>query len=235
MSKPPKITGQPLHVSYDADRDTLVACAYGAVPQPALESRTVGITCWLSFVLRKPKGTVIGFVLDGLSAVDVDDHDPTLWTDPRFTVPVLGLTDAGVGEIILRARCTFGAASTADVSARIAARAHAAAGEHREAERELRAALSAGDLQAHLALAGCLCSQGRYREAYDHGRIFTQLDPEDSWGFAWLGRAALELGDRTEAETALREAVRLEGDGSHRTPAGGVLRSLTGGTGNETR
>lgn len=103
MSKPSKITGQPLHVSYDADRDTLVACAYGAVPQPALESRTVGITCWLSFLLRKPKGTVIGFVLDGLSAVDVDDHDPTLWTDPRFTVPVLGLTDAGVGEIILRA------------------------------------------------------------------------------------------------------------------------------------
>ncbi|MEJ7784891.1 MAG: tetratricopeptide repeat protein [Solirubrobacteraceae bacterium] len=227
MSRPPKITRRPLRVSYDAERDLLLVCEYGAVPQPALEEHLAGITCWLGFLLRKPKGTVIGFILDGMSEIDVDEHDPTLWTGPRFSVPVLGLTDASVAEIVLRARCTFGGASTADVSATRAARMHAQAGEHRAAERELRTALSAGDLRAHITLAGCLCSQGRYREAYDHARIFTQLDPRDSWGFAWLGRAALELGDRGEAETALRRAVRLERQGSHRTPAARALRSLT--------
>lgn len=226
MPKPPKITSRPLRPSYCVERDLLVVCEYGAVPQPALDSHLVGVTCWLSFLLRKPRGTVIGFVLDGPSEIDVDDHSPSLWAGPRFDVPVLGLAAASVAEIVLRARCTFDGASTADVVAADAARAHAAAGRHRDAERELRAALGGGDLRAHLMLAACLCHQGRYAEAYDHARIFTQLAPRDSWGFAWMGRAALELGEGREAEAALRRAVKLERRGSHHTPAGGLLRSL---------
>lgn len=226
VPRPPKITRRPLRASYDAERDLLVACEYGAVPQPALESHTAGITCWLSFLLRKPGGTVIGFALDGLSEIDVDEHCPSLWAGPRFDVPVLGLAKASVAEIVLRARCTFAGTSTPDVLALRAARAHAAAGERDDAERELRRALGCGDLHAHLMLAACLCSQGRYRESYDHARIYTQLAPRDSWGFAWIGRAALELGDEREAEAALRRAVDLERRGSHRTSAGGMLRSL---------
>lgn len=226
MPKPPKITSRPLRPSYDAGRDLLVVCEYGAVPQPALDSHVVGVTCRLSFLLRRPRGTVIGFVLDGLSEIDVDEHCPSLWSGPRFDVPVLGLTSASVAEIVLRARCTFDGASTADVVAADAARACAAAGDHARAERELRCALGCGDLRAHLMLAACLCNQGRYGEAYDHARIFTQLAPRDSWGFAWMGRAALELGEEREAEVALRRAVKLERRGSHHTPAGGLLRSL---------
>jgi hypothetical protein len=44
--------------------------------------------------------------------------------------------------------------------------------------------------------------------------------------FAWMGRAALELGDPQEAQSALLRAVHLEHRGSHHTPAGGMLRSL---------
>lgn len=139
---------------------------------------------------------------------------------------MLGLTRASVAEVALRARTTFGRASTADVAAQRAARRHARAGEHAAADRELRAALSCGDLRAHVMLAGCLCAQGNYAEAYDHARIYTQLAPRDSWGFAWQGRAALELGDEREAVVALRRAVRLERAGSHPTPAQEMLRAM---------
>ena len=221
-----KITRRPLRASFDADSDLLTVCEYGTVPQPALASHIAGVSCWLSFLLRKPGGTVIGFVLDGLSEIDVDDHPASLWADPRFDVPVLGLTHASVAEIVLRARTTFAGVSTADVAARHAARRHARDGAPDEAEHALRLALGAGDIRAHLLLAGCLCAQGRYREAYDHARIFTQLAPRDSWGFAWLGRAALELGEEQEAMRALRHAVKLERRGSHRTPARSMLRAL---------
>lgn len=223
----PAITRRPLRLSHDAERDLLVACEHDAVPQPALVGHAAGITCWLSFLLRRPGGTVNGFVLDGLSELDVDDHEPSLWSGPRFVVPVLGLIRAAsVAEIVLRARTTLGGASTADVVAARRARHNASAGEHAAAEGELRTALGCGDLRAHLTLAGCLCVQGRYAPAYDHARIYTQLAPRDSWGYAWLGRAALELGDTCEATSALRRAVRLERAGSHATPAAGMLEAL---------
>lgn len=201
-------------------------CEHGSVPQPGLDDHTAGITDRLRFLLRRPAGPVNGFALDDFSTIDVDGHEPSLWDEPRFTVGVLGLKRASVAEIVLRARATFGAGSTADVLAAGTGAAHARAGDHADAERELRAGLSCGDLRAHLSLAGCLCAQGRCAEAYDHARIYTELAPHDSWGFAWLGRAALELGDRAEALTALRRAVRLERAGSHRTPAARVLRAL---------
>ena len=226
MPKSPKITRRPLRPSYDADRDLLVVCEYATVPQPALADHTAGVSCWLSFLLGKPGGAVVGFALDGLSDIDVDDHPESLWDGPRFDVPVLGLAQAGVAEIVLRARSTFAGMSTPDVLAANAARAHARAGHHADAERELRSALASGCLRAHVMLAACLCEQGRYGDAYDHARIFSELAPRDSWAFAWMGRAALELGDQAEAEAALRRAVKLERRGSHATPAGDLLRSF---------
>lgn len=225
MSPSPRITRRPLRLAHDADRDTLLASAYGAVPHPCLDSHVAGISDHLRFLLRRPGGSVIGFAVDHLSQLDVNEHAPSLWDGPVFDAPVLGLRKATVAEVILRARTTF-AASTADVLAMAASRKLAVAGEHAAAEGELRCALGCGDLRAHLTLAGCLCIQGRYADAYDHARIYTELAPHDSWGFAWMGRAALELGDEDEAATALRHAVRLEQEGSHRTPAGSVLRSL---------
>jgi len=226
MSSTPHITRRPLRLAHDADRDTLLACAYGAVPQPCLDSHIAGISEALAFLLRKPRGTVVGFVLDGLSTLDVDLHAPSLWEGPVFDVPVLGLVKASVAEIALRARTTFAGISTADVLAMDASRSLALAGDDVAAERELRLALGCGDLRAHLTLAGCLCVQGRYADAYDHARIYTELAPRDSWGFAWMGRTALELGDDDEARAALSRAVRLERKGSHHTPAGKVLRTL---------
>lgn len=227
MSSSPRITRRPLRLAHDAERDTLLASAYGAVPHPCLDSHVAGISDHLRFLLRRPGGSVVGFAIDDLSQLDVDEHAPSLWDGPVFDAPVLGLRKATVAEIILRARTTF-TASTADVLAMAASRELAAAGEHAAAEGELRCALGCGDLRAHLTLAGCLYIQGRYAAAYDHARIYTELAPRDSWGFAWMGRAALELGDEDEALTALRQAVGLERRGSFRTPAGSVLRSFEG-------
>lgn len=226
MSSTLRITRRALRLAHDAEHDTLLACAYGAVPHPCLANHVAAISDHLCFLLRKPGGSVIGFAVDGVSQFDVDAHDPSLWHGPVFDAPVLGLRKASVAEIVLRSRTTFAGDSTADVLAMAASRELALADEHTDAEIELRRALGCGDLTAHLTLAGCLCIQGRYAEAYDHARTYTELAPRDSWGFAWMGRVALELGDEDEARTALGQAVRLERKGSHRTPAGKVLRAL---------
>lgn len=226
MGMSPRITRRPLRLSHDAERDTLLACAHGRVPHPCLEDHTAPVSEHLLFLLRRPGGSVIGFAVDGLSRLDVDAHEPDLWDGPRFDVPTLGLRKAAMAEVLLRARTTFAGESTADVLAMQASRDHAEEHEHELAERQIRLALGTGDLRAHLTLAGCLCAQGRYGEAYDHARIYAELAAADSWGFAWMGRAALELGDLDEARKALKRAVRLERAGSHPTPAGRVLKSI---------
>lgn len=226
MASPPSITRAPLRLSHDADRDRLLLCEYGAVPETRLEGYTAPIGERLRFLLRRPRGTVIGFEISGLGSLDVEAHEPCLWSKPRFRVPALGLRSGCIAEIVLRTRAGFAGSTTADVIAARRAADLASAGDHAGAEEALRDALVAGDMRAHLGVAAGLCARARYAEAYDHARIYTELAPKDSWGWAWLGRACLELGDKAEAETCLRRAVRLEHEGSHRTPASKVLRSL---------
>jgi tetratricopeptide (TPR) repeat protein len=127
---------------------------------------------------------------------------------------------------VLRARVVLGDRSTPDVLALDRAEGLFAAGEFAAAAAALREALAAGNLEGHLGLAACLGGLGRYREAYDHARIFTELARRDSRGWAWLGRICIELRDAAEATAALRRAVRLERAGSYATPAAGMLASL---------
>jgi hypothetical protein len=220
------VTRHPARISYDARWDTLVVCEFGAVPEERMPDQCLPVGDELRFFLRRPRGTVMGFRVTRLHDVDTEAADHDLWGEPRFRVPALGLQRAGVGEIVLRARTTLGGRSTSDVTADRRGRRRTATGEHARAERAFRAALDAGDLRAHLRLAACLSAQGRYAAAYDHARIFTELAPRNSWGWAWLGRVCVELGELGEAGTALRRAVRLERDGSYRTPARRVLRAL---------
>ena len=90
-------------------------------------------------------------------------------------------------------------------------------GDHAGVEAALREALGAGNLLGHLRLAGCLAARGRYDEAYDHARVFTELAPRNSWGWTHLGRICIELGAGAEAARALRRAVRRERTGSYET------------------
>jgi hypothetical protein len=73
--------------------------------------------CWRSLNTRVRivkdgrSGRDVGITVLGLSVIDVDET-PELWGRPRFDVPILGLTGASVGEIILAARALFGARSS---------------------------------------------------------------------------------------------------------------------------
>lgn len=227
-SSPPTIhvTRRLLALSFDARRDSLIVCEFGTVPERRLPDCALAIGEHLRFFLRRPAGIVIGFEVDGLHRIDVDAELPSLWTGPRFRVPALGCKSAVVAAIMLRARVVLAGCSTPDVVALERADALCAAGDLGGVETALREALQAGNLLGHLRLAGCLTARGRYREAYDHARVFTELAPRNSGGWACLGRACIELGDLWEATSALRRAVRLERAGSYETFAAGMLASL---------
>lgn len=223
------LTRQPLALSFDAGLDRLIVCQYGTVPERKFPEYVLPIGEHLRFFLRRPRGTVIGFEVASLHRIDIDEEQPSLWTAPRFRVPVLGVKSAAVAEIVLRARVVLAGCSTPDVLAFERADERGATGDHAGAEAALREALAAGNLIGHLRLAGCLTAHGRYEDAYDHARVFTELAPRNSWGWAGLGRICIELGDRVEARTALRRALRLERAGSYETPAAGMLASLRTG------
>jgi tetratricopeptide (TPR) repeat protein len=223
MSRP-AITRLPARISYDAEHDSLHVCEFGAVAEERLEEQCVPIGERLRLFLRHRGGPVIGFGIAVLHEFDLDAGEPDLWGAPRFRVPALGLRHASVGEIALRARTVYDRRSTADVLAEARGRE---AEDPAEAELAFRESLDAGNLRAHLLIASSLVAQGRYAAGYDHARIFTELAPSNSWGWAWLGRICVELGAVDEARAALRRAIRLERSGSYRTPARRLLRSLS--------
>lgn len=226
MSGAPAITKRPVRASYDAGTDTLVVCEFGTVPEERMDDQFIDLGDCLRFFLRRPGGPVVGFRIAGLHELDPDEHELDLWGPPRFRAPVLGLRHASIGEIAIRSRSVFGDRSTAGVAALARAGELLAADEPAGAHDALLDALDAGELGAHLGIVAALCAQGRYSPAYDHARIFTELAPRNSWGWAWLGRVCVELDELREAQAALRRAVRLERQGSYPTPARQVLRSL---------
>ena len=222
------ITRHPARVSYDAGAARLLVCEFGSVPEERMEDQCIGLGDLMRFFLRRSHGTVIGFEVAEPEWIDTETRVSDVWGEPRFRVPVLGLRRASVGEIVLRASTVFAGRSTADVTADSRGQRLLAERDYAPAEEAFWDALDAGDLRGHLRLAPTLCGQGRYSGAYDHARIFTELAPRNSWGWAWLGRICLELEATAEARGALRRAVALEREGSYRTPARLVLRSLAG-------
>ena len=225
------VTRHPLALTFDAERDRLTVCEFGAVPERKLPGCAVRVGDHLQFLLRRSGWTVIGFDVCGAHSVDVDRESPSLWTGPCFRVPVLGLKCAVVAAVVLRARVVLAGCSTPDVVAFQRADERSAAGDLSAAEAALREALAAGNLLAHHRLGIILAAQGRYGEAYDHARVFTELAPRNSWGWTGLGRICIERGDCVEATSALRRAVRLERAGGYATAAVSMLAALKTGSG----
>ena len=217
------VTRVPVRVSYDADLDRLHVCEFGTVAEERMADQCPSLTDQLRLFLRHRGGPVIGFEITDVRSLDPDTTEIDLWGEPRFTAPTLGVRNASVAEIALRARSAFAGRSSTDVAAE--ERGHVA-DDPEAAELAYREALEAGALRAHLGLASALSAQGRYADAYDHARIFAELAPRNSWAWAWLGRACVELGAREEARRALRRAITLERAGSYCTPARELLRSL---------
>lgn len=226
-------TATPAHLSLHPGYDLLTVIAFGAVwdGQPPEQTLTLAEDERIGFLLDEPDGdTVIGFSVDEPHDVDPFEIGAVeLWDGPRFTVPVLGLADASVGEILLAVQGRFDRSEpTNDVvnsSAAIAAKEESGPA---AAEPYWRLCLEAGDMKGHFGLGYTLCDVGRPREGYDHLRVYTELTPHNAWAWCWLGRAAQDMGDPAEAAAAYRRAIELEEAGGFETDAAELLEALEG-------
>src|ERR687886_2376199 len=104
----------PLHLSVNVTDDWLEAIEFGAVVDGRPASQVVELSSDVRFVLRSARGPIAGFTVHRFSDLDVDDLGDVGFGDPRFSVPLLGLDSASIGEVILAARAGFDV-STADV------------------------------------------------------------------------------------------------------------------------
>jgi hypothetical protein len=216
----------PLHLSVNATDDWLEAIEFGSVVDGRPSAQLIEISEDVRYVLRSSRGPVCGFTVHRYTKVDLDSLEADVFEGPRFSVPLLGLDRASLGEVVLAARARFDV-STADVCFFMLALSCA------EEEGDLEAAaghwlscVEAGDMRGLFGLGYTLYDLGRYHDAYGHLRRYTELAPHNSWAWLWLGRAAEGIGELDEARAAYRRAIRREREGSFRTDALERLRAL---------
>ncbi len=170
-------------------------------------------------------------------AVDPDAIDaPEIWDGPRFTVPVLGLVGARVGEILLAVQARF-APDEPTTDAMHFHLAIAAQEEGADAETVgglFQMALEAGDQKARFAVGYTLVEAGMARDGYGHLRRYTELAPHNAWAWRWLGLAAEAVGENEEALLAYQRAATCTARGSFDTDAlercGALIQRLAGGS-----
>ena len=146
-----------LYLSRDPDYDYLNALEFGRVPdgQPPQCWRPLGRD--FAFY-RPPRGRrARGFHVGRFSEFDPDDPEVEgIWSEPRFSAPLLGLSEATAGEIIVAARAHFGNEPSIN-------RVYFDAGTRMEGEKALnvwRCCLEAGDSMAHFAIGYTLYELG---------------------------------------------------------------------------
>ena len=219
-------TQVPLHLSVNVTDDWLEAIEFGSVVDGRPASQLVELTPDVRYVLRSARGPVSGFTVHKFSKFDVETLGDMAFEGPRFSVPLLGLDDASLGEVVLAARARFDV-STADVCFFMLALACAEDdGDLEGAAGHWLSCVEAGDMRGHFGLGYTLYDLGRFREAYGHLRRYTELAPHNSWAWLWQGRAAEAVGELDEARAAYRRAIRREREGSFRTDAPERLREL---------
>ncbi len=214
-----------LFLSRDVDYDYLSAIEPGRVldgqPPELWLPLSEDFAYW-----RRPRGRrPRGFHVRRFAEFDVDDPAVArVWTGPRFAVPLLGLDEASAAEIILAARAYLGDEPTIN-------RAYFDLATKLDGEQALaswRCCLESGDMMAHFALGYTLYELGRFREAYSHLRLYTELAPHCAWNWCWLGRAAAAIGETDEARGALERAIELTAQGDDETDADELLAELAG-------
>ncbi len=218
-------TTTPMHPTVDPYWDLIEVLAYGTVCDLIGSERYHALVeDRIAYVLDKTLSEVVGFVVNDYAELDPLELDvPELWDGPRFHVPVLGLRGATLGEVMLAIRGRFADGEpTADaMHFHLAIAAETA----EEALPQWQLALEAGDMKAHYALGYTLCELGRYRNAYNHLRHYTELAPDNAWAWCWLGQACAGCELFGEARAAYERAIELEGD---ETDAPTLLSELAG-------
>ncbi len=233
----PPATTRAAHLTLDAAWDRLTVLEYGVVwdgPDRRL-TRALAEDGRIGFLLGGEHGPVLGF-----TAVEPHEVDPEAieggeaWHGPRFSVPLLGLDDACVGEVLLAVRARFAPGEpTTDAmyfhEAVEASQGDARRGEDPEVAIELfRMALEAGYPLARFGLGYTLVEAGRPREGYDQLRRYAELAPHNAWAWCWLGRAAAEIGETGEALRAYERAQACTAAGAEATDAEDFAAALRG-------
>src|SRR3954467_919495 len=102
-------TGRPmnprLYISHDTGLDWLMAFEFGRVDDAQAPDCWRGVSEQFGFLHDAPGGRVVGFKVVEFSIFDPEDEDhDEIWDEPRFDAPLLALTNASAGEIVVAAR-----------------------------------------------------------------------------------------------------------------------------------
>jgi tetratricopeptide (TPR) repeat protein len=211
-----------LFLNHDADYGWLIALEYGTTDDGQPSDNWAPVSEDFAYL-------VIGERCVGFVARHFDDFDPydsdiaSIWGEPRFDVPALGLTEASAGEIVVAADVFLDGENTLNrdlFDAAVKARR-----KPQKAVELWRRCLQTGDVMAHYGLGYTLYELGRFHEAYRHLRAYTEITPSNAWAWCWFGRAADAICETSEAEAAYRRALEVEREGDE-TDAGDLLEEL---------
>jgi tetratricopeptide (TPR) repeat protein len=212
-----------LYLNHDCDLDWLIAIEFGAVDDLLPDGQRLLLSESFCYVLDRPGGEPIGFTILNFSKFEPDAPEMAeIWEGPVFDAPALGLRGATAGEIAIASKTFF--EDECSINRWYFDRATSSKGE--EAAFYWRACLQAGDSMAHFGLGYTLVELGRHREGYRHLRAYTELLPENSWAWCWLGQACAGMGDLDEARHSYERAIELEEQGAEETGAAELFAAL---------
>jgi tetratricopeptide (TPR) repeat protein len=213
-----------LYINHTAKRDVLIALEFGRVDEDQPPENWRDVSERFSYLHESPGGRVLGFGVLEFSGFDSEDREVAeIWDAPLFDAPLLGLTGASAGEILVSTRAILGESSTLNKEYFDAAVGEQDPG---KALPLWLACLESGDFMAHFGLGYTLYDLGRHEEALRHLRYYTEIAPHGSWNWFWYGKAAAALGQEEEAISAYERALVLEADGGEATEAEDRLKEL---------
>jgi len=215
----------PLYINHAPELDRREALEFGLVADGTPPEQWEGVSEEFGYFHLPEDGPIAGFVVKEVA--DFDPYDPEvsrIWAEPHFDAPVLALSNASAGEIVVATRAQFGAASS--FNRLIFDMATASIDEPEMALNYWRNCLEAGDSMAHFALGYTLLEQGHPRDAYRHLRHYVEIASAHPWNWVWYGKAATALGETAEARAAYERALELEAETGDETDAAELLAAL---------
>jgi tetratricopeptide (TPR) repeat protein len=212
-----------LYLNHAAGLDMLTALEFGRVGDGMPSENRHLISEHFAYYFEQCDACV-GFKVLEFSTFDAEASDVTaIWSGPLFDSPTLGMSQATAGQIVVAARTLFGGEPSVN---QVLLSAAMAADSPEDALPLWRACLEAGDSMAHFAIGHTLYYLGRFQEAYQHLRHYTEISPVNSRTWCWFGKGAQAIGELDEARAAFARAIEIEGAGDDETDARELLEQL---------